>query len=285
MNKICLIPALILFLTGLPVQAQAPEEYVALNDRFRIYLGGFWANVDSEIGINGENQSPPPINVENVLGVENSKNVLWGGARWRISRRNSLELEFFQLNREGVQGFTNENIGVGDYIVESGAIDTELDLGLGRLTYGFSLVRDERMDVQLKAGLHIANLSAALRLIGNVCDTTVGEMPPCPLIGSPVVESESVTVPLPHFGGAFAYAFTPVIVARIQVIGFAIELDKIDGSLVELDVDLSWNPWRHFGIGAGLRYFNFDVEATGSELDGKFDYEYWGPVVYVETTF
>ena len=57
-----------------------------INDRFRIYFGGFWANVDSEITINGQNQSPPPISPENVLGIEDSKGVLFGGARWRISR-------------------------------------------------------------------------------------------------------------------------------------------------------------------------------------------------------
>jgi hypothetical protein len=285
MSKIHLILALIMFLTGLPVQAQAPDENFALNDRFRIYLGGFWANVDSEITINGQNQSPPPISVESVLGIEDSKGVLWGGARWRISRRNQLEFEFFQLDRDGVQGFTNANLGVGDYIVDTGSIDTALDVRVGRLTYGFSLFRNDQMDIQLKAGLHIADLSMALQLMGNVCDTTIGEMPPCPLIESPVVESEDITAPLPHLGGSLGYAFTPNVTARFQVIGFAIELDNIDGSIVEVDADINWNPWRHFGVGAGIRYFNFDFKGRGSELNGEFEYEYWGPVIYVETTF
>jgi hypothetical protein len=287
-NKIHLIPALILFLTGLPAQAQAqaPDENSALNDRFRIYLGGFWANVDSAITINGQNQSPPPISPENVLGLEDSKGVLFGGARWRISRRNQLEFEFFQLDRDGFQGFTDANLGIGDYIVETGGINTAFDLSIGRLTYGFSLVRTDQMDIQLKAGLHIADISAALRLVGMVCDTTMGENPPgCPTVMSPVTVSEAITAPLPHFGGSFGYAFTPNIVARFQVIGFAIELDNIDGSLVEMDADINWNPWRHFGVGAGIRYFNFDFKARTSELNGEFEYEYWGPVLYVESTF
>jgi len=286
MHKIHLVAALMMFLTALPLQAQAPDTNAAVDDRFRIYLGGFWANVDSEITINGEIASPPPINVEDVLGLEDSKGVVLGGARWRISRRNQIEFEFFQLDRSGVQDFTDADLGVGDFILESGSIDTTLDLSLGRLTYGFSLVRNDSMDVQLKAGLHIVDIAATLQLMGNVCDTTMpGQtMPPCPPSSSGT-ESEDVTAPLPHFGGSFGYAFTPTIAARFQVIGFAIKLDGIDGSLVEVDADIDWSPWRHFGVGVGLRYFNFDFKGTTSELNGEFEYEYWGPVLYVQSTF
>jgi hypothetical protein len=288
MNKWISVPVLLILTTTVmsPLQAQGTDGYDQLNDRFRIYLGGFWPDVDSNISINGTVVNPPPIDVENVLGIEEGNEVVWGGARWRISRRNGLEFEYFELDREGVQGFTNESIGVGDFIVESGFINTAFDIAFGRLTYGFSLVRNDRMDLQLKAGLHLADISAALQLSGNVCDTTMGQSPPgCPLLASPVVEAEDVTAPLPHFGGSFAYAFTDTVAFRFQVIGFAIELDSIDGSLVEIDADVAWHPWRHFGVGVGARYFNVDVEAMGSELNGKFDFEYFGPVVYIATTF
>jgi hypothetical protein len=114
----------------------------------------------------------------------------------------------------------------------------------------------------------------------------MGETPPgCPLISSTVEAIGDVTAPVPHLGVAFSYAFTPTIAARLEVIGFAIELDNIDGSLIEFDADIGWNPWRHFGIGAGLRYFKVDVDANTTELNGEFKYEYFGPVVYIATTF
>ena len=81
------------------------------------------------------------------------------------------------------------------------------------------------------------------------------------------------------------YAITPTIAARLEVIGFALELDNIDGSLVEIDADVVWYPWRHWGFGAGIRYFNVDVKSKGSELNGEFEFEYWGPAVYVVTSF
>lgn len=266
--------------------AQSGGTYDQFNDRFKVYLGGFWPSVDSEIGINGDFLPPgPPVSVEDTLGVEDSDGIAWGGARWRISRRNSLEFEAFALNRDGgTSGTFSPPIQIGDTTIESGGVATFYDTTIGRLTYGFSLVRDDRMDIQLKAGLHLAQLEAGIQFSGAICDGF-----PVPPGGCPVAqtgaESEDVTAPLPHLGGSFAYAITPSVAFNFQVIGFALELDDIDGSIVEVDADLSWQPWRNVGFGAGVRYFSTEVDARGSELDGEFEFSYFGPVIYVQGTF
>jgi hypothetical protein len=283
-NSLIIISFLVAGL-ALPAQAQEDSKYEAFNDRFRIYLGGFFPQVDSEIAINGSFQQPPALDVEDELGLEDSKGVAWGGFSWHISNRNSLEFEFFKLDRDGFVDVVGGNpIAVGDLLIESGTVDTAFDVSVSRVTYGFSVFRSERADFQLKAGLHLADISTALNLSGAVCDATQGQTSPCPG-GSTGTEAEDVTAPLPHLGGAFSYAITPNIAASINLIGFSIELDDIEGSLIEADADITWHPWRHFGIGTGVRYFRTDVKSTGSDLNGKFKFEYFGPVVYLETTF
>lgn len=281
--------ALLLALLVLVVMttAQADDGYRAVNSRFQVYAGGFFPDVDSKIAING-NVLPdnPVLDFENVFGLEDSKTLAWGGARWRISRRNMLELEFQSLNRDGSTAIVSDPIEIGDSIIQAGAqVDTTFDVTVGRLTYGFAFVANERMLVQFKAGLHLADLSASIAATGAVC--VDGEIPPnCSFFAStPRRESEDITAPLPHFGGAFAYGITPSVTARLQVIGFALELDDIDGSLVEIDADLIWNPWQNFGFGAGVRYLEADVESKGSDLNGSFDFSYFGPVLYVIGTF
>ncbi len=287
MRKSIVFPSCLLLIIALlpPVQAQDDGKYDRFDNRFAIYLGGFFPQTSSKISINGSVANPPPIDVEDLLGIEDSSSVLWGGGVWHISQRNSLEFEYFQLNRDGFIDLIPDPIAVGDLIIESGSINTTFDVSVGRLTYGFSVVSRDRWDLQLKAGLHIADMSTSLQLAGAVCDVSLGQMPPCPGGQTPPEEVEDVTAPLPHFGGSFMYAITPTIAARFEVIGFAIELDSIDGSLIEVDADIGWYPWKHWGIGAGLRYFNVDVESKGSELNGKFEFEYWGPAVYVAATF
>jgi len=90
---------------------------------------------------------------------------------------------------------------------------------------------------------------------------------------------------LPHLGVSMSYAITPTIAFNLQAIGFAIELDSIDGSIVEVDADVAWQPWRHVGFGAGVRYFSTKVDADVERFDGEFDFEYFGPAIYVQTTF
>jgi hypothetical protein len=269
--------------------AEDGGQYGRFNDKFLIYAGGFFPEVSSKISINGEIARPPPIDMEEVLGLEEGKNTGFVGAQWRISNRNSLEFEYFQLDRDGFISLLDgedEPIPIEDYVITAGSINTAFDMSMGRLTYGFSVIRNERMDLQLKAGLHLADLSVALQLSGDICDLAAGDDPD---VGCPTLQTqtaaEDVTAPLPHFGGSFAYAITPNISMNFNLIGFAIELDSLDGSLIEVDADILWAPWRNFGIGAGLRYFNANVESKGSDLNGEFDFEYWGPTIFVATSF
>ena len=285
-TKLFCTMTMMLFAVNAFGQAQESGEYDQFNDPFRVYFGGFYPTMSSEITLNGAIVMPPPLALEDVLGVKDGEFVPWGGASWHISRRNTVELELFQLNRDGFIDLIPDPIEVGDLIIESGSINTAFDISVGRLTYGFSVARSERMDLQIKAGLHIADFSVAFQLMGAVCDTTLGEMPPgCPTGQAPPLESESVTAPLPHFGVSWAYAITPTIAIDTQIIGFAIELDNIDGSLVEVSADIAWYPWQTFGIGAGLRYFNANVEASNESLNGEFDFEYYGPSIFVIASF
>jgi hypothetical protein len=280
-----LLIALIASMAG-NASAADPGDNALFNARFAFYLGGFFPQVSSTIRLDGKILGDgDELSFENAFGLEDSKTVLWGGARWRISRRNMLEFEMADLTRNGSVTVVSDPIEIGDSVAQVGArIDSFFDVTLGRLTYGFSIMKDEKKEILLKAGLHIADLGAGFQLTGAVC--VDGEVPPnCPQLESPRLESDDVTAPLPHFGAAFNYAFTPTLGLRLQVLGFALEINDIDGSLVEIDADLVWQPWEHFGLGAGLRYFNVNIEAKKSGRKAEFDFEYYGPAIYGLFTF
>ena len=264
-------------------QNLADPEY-----RHRIYVGGFWPSINSKIAINGEDFRPlPPINVEDVLRVPDSKGAAWGGIDWKISRRNALELEYFSLNRNGgISDTFSPPLEVGDGFIESGQINTFYDTSVLRLTYGYSLLSDKRMDLQLVAGIHVAKLGAGLQISGEICTpNTAPSVPPgCPTAQTETA-SEDVTAPLPHFGASYTYAFSETLGMRLKAIGFAIGIGSIDGSILEIDADVAWKPSKQFGIGAGWRYFNTNVKASSSTLNGEFDFEYSGPSVFINYWF
>jgi hypothetical protein len=268
--------------------AQAEVDFESFNDPWRVYVGVFDSSTDSKVGINGDVVPPvPPIDIEEVLAVDDGKLVAWGGVGWHFAQRHSVEFEFFTLGREGgVSDTFSPPLQIGDTFIESGQITTSYDTDVYRLTYGFSISRTERSDFQLKAGLHVASLTADIGLAGAICDPSTSPTTPpgCPVAGTGT-ENEDVSAPLPHLGLSYAYAFAPKWALNVSGVGFAVELDKIDGSIMELTGDVAWQPWRNFGIGLGLRYFNVDVESKGSDLNGAFEFEYFGPAIYVAVTF
>jgi len=279
----------LLGLLAITSSAIADSEYGNFNQSFRLYLGGFWPEINSQIAINSDltPEPIPPVDVEDLLNVTDSKGAAWGGIQWFFGSRHSLELEHFSLNRDGAKSDTfSPPLQFGDFYIEAGEVSTNYDTALTRLTYGFSVVRSERTNFKLKAGLHVVKLEAGVGVSGLICGpTTVPSVPPgCPAAGSGTA-SEDVTAPLPHFGASYAYAMTPTLTLRLQAIGFAIEIESIDGSIIEVDADVAWQPWQNFGLGAGFRYFNTNVKAGTSKLNGEFDFEYLGPAVYVQATF
>lgn len=279
----------ILGLLAFTSSASAEGEYANIDHSFRIYLGGFWPDIDSKLSINSD-QLPdpiPPVDVEDLLGVSDSEGAVFGGFTWFIASRHSLEMEYFALNRDGGANETySPPLQFGDVYIEAGEISTSYDTALTRLTYGFSLAHSERTDFKIKAGLHIMKMGAGIEVSGLICGpSTVPSVPPgCPAAGTGQA-SEDVTVPLPHLGASYVYAMTPTLALRLQAMGFAIELDSIEGSIIEFDADVVWQPWQNFGIGAGFRYFNTNAKSAGSKLNGEFDFEYFGPAIYIQATF
>jgi len=67
--------------------------------------------------------------------------------------------------------------------------------------------------------------------------------------------------------------------------GLAFDIDSIDGSILEFNADIAWQPWDHFGFGAGFRYLKTEVDSTNPDLNGAFKFEYLGPTLYVHAVF
>jgi hypothetical protein len=272
-----------LLIASLPALAENPT----LHDPWQIYVGGFSATVDSEIQINNGEDVNIPVDLEDLLGVEDGKTVLWGGASWRFFKRHGVELEVFSLNRDArITDAFDPPLEIGEAIVEEGGIGTDYQTDVTRITYAFSAIARENQRLNLLAGLHWAEFSIAFALGGTICtpDTTPAQPPGCPVAQSSTERSD-VSAPLPHFGVGYTYAFNDQWAINARAIGFEIEIDNIDGSIVELDADVEWRPWRRLGLGLGYRYFQVRVDAQGSDLNGAFDFDYYGPTLYLKTTF
>jgi hypothetical protein len=255
-----------------------------VNDKYTIWLGGFFPNLDSNIRMDSDMGTlGDGLDFEETLGLEDAKSVLFGGFRWRPSFRHMVEFEFIRLDRAGQVSGITENFDIGDYEVRAGGrIDTVFDVAISRFTYGYSAIATETSSLYLKAGLHIASFDAVLKLSGAVFIDGIPINDPSTV----VEEAAGLNAPLPHIGVSYGRAISPRVAFRTQALLFAIKFNNYKGTLLDFGADVQFRPWQAFGLGAGLRYFRTTVEDdSGTGLRGKFSYEYVGPVVYGTWSF
>lgn len=258
-----------------------------LGKSITFYLGGFYPRVSSTIRLDadifGDTDIGDTISLEDELGLEQGETVLWGGMAWRMSKRNSLEIEYFQLNRSGSEAAVTNPFQLGNSLVKAGAqVDTVFDVDIGRVTYGYSFIKKERWDLDVKGGLHWLRLDAEITLSGEIVDITTDKVIEA---GSSVTEGGAIGAPLPHIGFSFNYAITPKLLARAQALLFDVSIEQYSGYLSDVGFDFAYTPIKHFGFGGGLRYFDLRLEADETRLSGEFNYRYWGPSIYLIGTF
>ncbi len=276
---VSLIMSLVSLLAGSHALAQT-DGHPLINSRFHIGVGGFFPTVDSKIRLDSDLGLGTELDLEKQLGIDKSRDVLWANARWNISRRNHLEFEWVQLDRSGSVLGISQQYQIGDTVIQAGGkIDSVLDISLYRLTYGFSLIRDQKKDLQLQAGVHVADVKAALKLTGAL--SINGSVFQQSVQG----EGGDIVAPLPHFGANFTYAFTDKLALYTNILGFALSVGDFKGSILETGGTLQYNFVKRVGLGAGVRFFRVDVEAKSSGLTGEFVLDYLGPVVYLSGEF
>lgn len=65
---------------------------------------------------------------------------------------------------------------MGNYQIEAGAsTDTKLDLGIGRVTYGFSFFSSDKTNAMVRGGLHWAEIDFEIKLSGQVANVSTGK--------------------------------------------------------------------------------------------------------------
>lgn len=242
------------------------------SDHGWIDIGGFLANIDSNLQIDNQtlNLEGTYVDFEHHLGLDPDRLLPKASAGIRIGPRFRIEADYFSLSREGDVILT-ETLIIDDTVFPVNAdVHTEFDTDIYRIAAGYSLVRNEKAEFGISAGAHAT--SAKFRIEAAA-------------LGVALEERRSKTVPLPNVGVyGNVHLFGPVsLQGRIDA--FKLKVGDYKGSLLDAQVSLEAHFARHFGAGLGYRYARYRVKADKDDWHGRFAYDYYGPIAYVEVVF
>jgi len=253
LNKIIFILILVFFQASPDIQAQ---ENNAVNktdtlkykwERFSLSIGGFLSGLSSDI-ILGSHQVGLglSINLEDALGLESSSLVLRGEAGYHFGKRNRHSLRF------GYHGFfrvakkvLDTEIEIGDETFPVGTeINSRFNLQIYKGSYDYSFYMDERIKLGASFGIYILPISFYTSALG---------------LSEEVAE---FIAPLPVLGLSSNFAISPKLFLKQHIDILYLEISGFKGYITNLNIDLEYNPWKHFGIGLGINTYRLNISAT-----------------------
>jgi hypothetical protein len=268
MKKSLTALAMLLAATGAPrAQGEIPINPV-LQDRWYFALGAFFPRTTTEAQLDSTTLGAGTvIDFERALGMQESKTVPSAMARVRLGERWRIEAEFFQLNRSG-ERVVDRQIEWGDAVFPVNArVASSFDFYDLRVSAGYAFFRRPDKELGVGLGLHVAAYDVGLRA------DAIGD------------EQEDVLAPLPVLSlyGQFALTERWAIGSRLD--RFSLKYDKYNGSLGALGIDLTYQPWRHAGIGIAYRalFIRMEAEENGRLL--KFQQTFNGPLLFLNASF
>jgi len=237
-------------------------------DRMMFRLGFYNisdTNTDIRVNATGAGGLGTVINFEKDLGGEGSENAPRIDAYYRFNDKHRIDFEWFEVNRAGSRildiDFTYEGV---DYNV-GGTVDSTLDSRTLKVAYGYSFYHTKEVELSFSAGLHFMNYEVSLS------DTTNNKR-----------NENGVTAPLPVLGMSINYNISDRWLFRYKTQTFYLELgDVIQGSLLDVELDLEYRFTKHFSAGLGITRLSVDAEIEDDDYKGSITDLYRGYLFYV----
>lgn len=235
-------------------------------------LGAFaLSSVKVGLRLDGSNGSVgSDVDLTNRFGGSTNLNVFRADAEWAIKGRHGMEFSWYDIKLRGGRTI-DTTLSWGDRIFPvNTTLSSEFRTNVYKLSYGYSLYRDDRHEIKGLLGVHIMKFSTSLAASG---------------LGA--VESFSATAPLPSFGFAWLSQWNDRFSTRVslQYFGISLEDNKYSGHFTDFLAAAEYKVTAKAGLGAGYNRFDLKGSFKPDRFKLTADYSYNGLLIYAFVRF
>ena len=251
----------------LPSWAPGPKPHV-IEDRFRVEVNMLFAGSDTKLRIDPSLlQQGTQVDTEDDLGLEESQVLTQAELTLLPGERHLIRLSALSSRRDA-QFVINRQIRFEDDVYNANErVDSELNLSLFGLTYGYRFYSDNRAELTGTFGIQIASIEANAVVRSRVIREAEDGVAPLPLIG---------------FEGRYDFSDHWSVEGRWQYL--SANIDEVDGSIMDSRLALSWrlNPYLVFGF--GYRSFSVEIDSRNLDTPGLVDMKISGPLLFARAS-
>lgn len=251
----------------LPDWAPKPPPRVA-EDKLRAEVLVLSAGLDTTVRIDESLDNPgTEISAEDDLGLDDAKILGQGELTLLPGEHHLLRLSGMAIQRSAQKNIEIE-VEFDDEIYEIGErVDSELNLTMVGLTYGYRFIARDRAELTASLGVQVADVEANAVVRSRV-----------------VRDAESGVAPLPLVGleGRFDFSSRWSAEGRVQYL--TAEIDEVDGSILDWRFALAWRKNPHLLFGLGYRSFTIEVDSQNEDTPGLVDMSIDGPLLFVRAS-
>jgi hypothetical protein len=248
-----------------------------LNERVTFQVGAHWANFDKEKVSSQQSGGGREIKIDlKTLGVDDDYTSPYFNFIWRPTRRFQTMLSYFGTRNSGTR-VLDADITFDDVTFPADtSLHTEFEFDVYLVNLGYSVFRTERLNLGVGGGVHVVDIEVSFEGRGQV-----GDGPSIDFAEA----NEDVLAPVPNLVAYGGYAFSPRLALQGGLGWLSLSYGKYDGRLLTLSGSLEYRFHKNFGIGAGYRYFDLELDIDGSNFDHSIDLNIDGPFVYAVAGF
>jgi len=245
-------------------------------DRFSFDIGTYYFGSGTTVTLNGAyGERGLPVDAERDLGFKDTNRFRLDGY-WRITAHQRLRFMYFKADRSSTKTL-ERTIQYGNYTYPLGAsISAQNNVSSAALTYQYDFfVRDK---VSLGANIGIHNLDYKLALSGSATGPNGGH-------NQEASQSGSANGPLPLIGLGGIFRVNSKFYFTADLAALKVTVNPYSGSLLDFGGTVVWQPFTHFGVGAGYDFFKLSASVNAHSFNGNLDWRYSGPRVFLSASF
>ena len=245
-------------------------------DRVSLWVGGYYANMGTDISANASAQghaAAGDVNLEHDLGFQRHKVTPRVRLDFLLGDSQGFSFDYYELNRTRTKTLSTDLDYDGNSYLASASVSGKLDFEFGSAAYRWWFGSgSDVFGVGLGGawyGVH-AGISGEAALNGESAEASSST-------------SETAWAPMLQLG--WRHAFNDQVRMYVDVSGVKKNGGRLSGHIYNAALGFEWLPWQHIGLGAEYGYTRIRLDQHKQNYNASLDMKLTGPSLFLRVRF